>query len=133
MPIIFDNEDEKQYEDEDSGELTQSRVMALIREVVEFIHKNGIRNFILRFESGWVRTEALSRCRKCKADGFNRVLWKKHEYWNCLECQFAQHLIGWYLQQYKGCGVVVQKIDKVISDVYAQNVERENVRFKKED
>jgi hypothetical protein len=87
--------------------------------LIKNIYENGVEALLRKIRDPFTKRAAKNRCRRCKTYNFNKM------YWSCLECEFCCHLINHYLHENDGEGVIVGKIDKEISNVFARHFKKQ--------
>jgi len=90
-----------------------------MKEIIEKVYEKGIEALLREIQDSFTRRAAKNRCRRCKRYDFHKM------YWSCLECEFCCHLINFYLHENNGSGVVVGKIDKEISNIFARHFKKQ--------
>ena len=90
-----------------------------MKEIIENVYEKGVEALFGGIQDPFTRRAAKNRCRRCKRYDFHKM------YWSCLECEFCCHLINFYLHENIGSGVVVGKIDKEISNIFARHFKKQ--------
>lgn len=90
-----------------------------MKELIRNVYENGIESLHGKIKDPFTKRAAKNRCRRCKTYNFDKM------YWSCLECEFCCHLINFCLHERNGEGVIVGKIDKEISNIFARHFKQQ--------